>query len=101
MDLDRRRARQGRLRAGRGTVPDRARAVEALGALRRRQPAAVLGMGGFVAGPGGFAAWLTRRPLLLHEQNAVAGTTNRLLAPLAKRVFAAFPGSFPGRRAPR
>jgi UDP-N-acetylglucosamine--N-acetylmuramyl-(pentapeptide) pyrophosphoryl-undecaprenol N-acetylglucosamine transferase len=55
-------------------------------------------MGGFVAGPGGFAAWLTRRPLLLHEQNAVAGTTNRLLAPLATRIFAAFPGSFPGRR---
>jgi UDP-N-acetylglucosamine--N-acetylmuramyl-(pentapeptide) pyrophosphoryl-undecaprenol N-acetylglucosamine transferase len=72
--------------------------AQALGALRRRRPAAVLGMGGFVAGPGGFAAWLTRRPLLLHEQNAVAGTTNRLLAPLATRIFAAFPGSFPGRR---
>jgi len=71
---------------------------QALGALHRRRPAAVLGMGGFVAGPGGFAAWLTRRPLLLHEQNAVAGTTNRLLAPLATRIFAAFPGSFPGRR---
>ena len=72
--------------------------AQALGVLRRRRPAAVLGMGGFVAGPGGFAAWLTRRPLLLHEQNAVAGTTNRLLAPLATRIFAAFPGSFPGRR---
>ena len=72
--------------------------AQALGALRRRRPAAVLGMGGFVAGPGGFAAWLTRRPLLLHEQNAIAGTTNRLLAPLATRIFAAFPGSFPGRR---
>jgi UDP-N-acetylglucosamine--N-acetylmuramyl-(pentapeptide) pyrophosphoryl-undecaprenol N-acetylglucosamine transferase len=68
--------------------------VEALGVLRRRQPAAVLGLGGFVAGPGGFAAWLTRRPLLIHEQNSVAGTTNRLLAPLAARVFEAFPGSF-------
>jgi len=72
--------------------------IQALAALHRRRPAAVLGMGGFVAGPGGFAAWLTRRPLLLHEQNAVAGTTNRLLAPLATRIFAAFPGSFPGRR---
>jgi UDP-N-acetylglucosamine--N-acetylmuramyl-(pentapeptide) pyrophosphoryl-undecaprenol N-acetylglucosamine transferase len=72
--------------------------AQALGVLRRRRPAAVLGMGGFVAGPGGFAAWLTRRPLLLHEQNAIAGTTNRLLAPLATRIFAAFPGSFPGRR---
>jgi UDP-N-acetylglucosamine--N-acetylmuramyl-(pentapeptide) pyrophosphoryl-undecaprenol N-acetylglucosamine transferase len=72
--------------------------VQALGALRRRRPAAVLGMGGFVAGPGGFAAWLARKPLLLHEQNAVAGTTNRLLAPLAVRIFEAFPDTFPGRR---
>jgi UDP-N-acetylglucosamine--N-acetylmuramyl-(pentapeptide) pyrophosphoryl-undecaprenol N-acetylglucosamine transferase len=71
--------------------------VEALRVLRRRRPAAVLGMGGFVAGPGGLAAWLTRRPLLIHEQNSVAGTTNRLLAPLAARVFEAFPGSFPAR----
>ena len=61
--------------------------LQALGALRRRRPAAVLGMGGFVAGPGGVAAWLTRKPLVLHEQNAVAGTTNRLLAPLAARIF--------------
>jgi UDP-N-acetylglucosamine--N-acetylmuramyl-(pentapeptide) pyrophosphoryl-undecaprenol N-acetylglucosamine transferase len=71
--------------------------VQALGALRRRRPAAVLGMGGFVAGPGGVAAWLARKPLLLHEQNAVAGTTNRWLAPLATRIFAAFPDTFPGR----
>ena len=69
--------------------------LEALRALRRRNPAAVLGMGGFVAGPGGFAAWLARKPLLIHEQNSVAGTTNRWLAPFAKRVFEAFPGSFP------
>jgi UDP-N-acetylglucosamine--N-acetylmuramyl-(pentapeptide) pyrophosphoryl-undecaprenol N-acetylglucosamine transferase len=68
---------------------------EALRALRRRRPAAVLGMGGFVAGPGGLAAWLARKPLVIHEQNSVAGTTNRLLAPFAKRVFEAFPGSFP------
>jgi UDP-N-acetylglucosamine--N-acetylmuramyl-(pentapeptide) pyrophosphoryl-undecaprenol N-acetylglucosamine transferase len=69
--------------------------VEARNALRRRRPSAVLGMGGFVAGPGGLAAWLTRRPLLIHEQNSVAGTTNRWLAPLATRVFEAFPASFP------
>jgi UDP-N-acetylglucosamine--N-acetylmuramyl-(pentapeptide) pyrophosphoryl-undecaprenol N-acetylglucosamine transferase len=50
--------------------------LQALGALRRRRPAAVFGMGGFVAGPGGVAAWLSRKPLLLHEPNAVAGTTN-------------------------
>ncbi|MEO8464918.1 MAG: undecaprenyldiphospho-muramoylpentapeptide beta-N-acetylglucosaminyltransferase [Gammaproteobacteria bacterium] len=69
--------------------------LEALRALRRRKPAAVLGMGGFVAGPGGIAAWLARKPLLIHEQNSVAGTTNRWLAPFAKRVFEAFPDSFP------
>jgi UDP-N-acetylglucosamine--N-acetylmuramyl-(pentapeptide) pyrophosphoryl-undecaprenol N-acetylglucosamine transferase len=71
--------------------------LQALGALRRRRPAAVLGMGGFVAGPGGVAAWLTRAPLIIHEQNSVAGSTNRWLAPLAARVFEAFPGSFPAR----
>jgi UDP-N-acetylglucosamine--N-acetylmuramyl-(pentapeptide) pyrophosphoryl-undecaprenol N-acetylglucosamine transferase len=60
----------------------------------KHRPAAVLGMGGFVSGPGGLAAWLTRRPLVIHEQNAVAGMTNRLLARLARVVLQAFPGSF-------
>ena len=69
--------------------------VQALAAIRRRKPAVVLGMGGFVSGPGGVAAWLCRRPVLIHEQNAVAGTTNRLLSRIARRVFEAFPGSFP------
>ncbi|MBN1237982.1 MAG: undecaprenyldiphospho-muramoylpentapeptide beta-N-acetylglucosaminyltransferase [Gammaproteobacteria bacterium] len=69
--------------------------VQVLGAMRRRRPSAVLGMGGFVSGPGGIAAWLSRRPLVIHEQNAVAGTTNRWLARFASRVFEAFPGSFP------
>jgi len=68
--------------------------TQALKVLRRRQPAAVLGVGGFVSAPGGVAAWLTGRPLLIHEQNAVAGTANRWLARLADRVFEAFPGSF-------
>ncbi len=69
--------------------------AQALAAIRRRKPALVLGMGGFVSGPGGVAAWLARRPVLIHEQNAVAGTTNRLLSRVARRVFEAFPGSFP------
>jgi UDP-N-acetylglucosamine--N-acetylmuramyl-(pentapeptide) pyrophosphoryl-undecaprenol N-acetylglucosamine transferase len=69
--------------------------LQAFGALRRRRPAAVFGMGGFVAGPGGVAAWLARKPLVLHEPNAVAGTTNRLLAPLAARIFTSFPNTFP------
>jgi len=68
--------------------------LQALAIMIRRRPGAVLGLGGFVAGPGGIAAWLTRKPLLIHEQNAIAGTTNRWLARLATRVFEAFPGSF-------
>ncbi|QIB66611.1 undecaprenyldiphospho-muramoylpentapeptide beta-N-acetylglucosaminyltransferase [Kineobactrum salinum] len=66
----------------------------ALSLVLRRQPACVIGMGGYVAGPAGLAAWLLRRPLLIHEQNAVAGTTNRLLAPLARRVLCGFPAAF-------
>jgi UDP-N-acetylglucosamine--N-acetylmuramyl-(pentapeptide) pyrophosphoryl-undecaprenol N-acetylglucosamine transferase len=70
---------------------------EARAAIRQFQPAAVVGLGGFASGPGGVAAWLARRPLLIHEQNAVAGFTNRCLARLARRVLTAFPGSFPAR----
>jgi UDP-N-acetylglucosamine--N-acetylmuramyl-(pentapeptide) pyrophosphoryl-undecaprenol N-acetylglucosamine transferase len=51
-------------------------------------------MGGFASGPGGLAAWLLRRPLVIHEQNAIAGLTNRLLARLARVVLQAFPGAF-------
>ncbi len=69
--------------------------AQALSILIRVRPVAVLGMGGFVSGPGGVAAWLTRRPLVIHEQNSVAGTTNRLLSRIAARVFEAFPNSFP------
>ncbi len=68
--------------------------LQSLAVILRRRPAAVLGMGGFVSGPGGFAAWLTGRPLVIHEQNAAAGMTNRLLARLARVVLQAFPGSF-------
>ena len=68
--------------------------MQSLAVIFRRRPAAVLGMGGFASGPGGVAAWLTRRPLVIHEQNAAAGMTNRLLARLARVVLQAFPGSF-------
>jgi UDP-N-acetylglucosamine--N-acetylmuramyl-(pentapeptide) pyrophosphoryl-undecaprenol N-acetylglucosamine transferase len=68
--------------------------LQSLAIIMRRRPAAVLGMGGFASGPGGVAAWLTRRPLVIHEQNAAAGMTNRLLARLARVVLQAFPGSF-------
>lgn len=65
--------------------------------LRRHRPRALLGMGGFVAGPGGLVAWLQRCPLVIHEQNAIAGLTNRVLARLAVRVLEAVPGTFPRR----
>jgi UDP-N-acetylglucosamine--N-acetylmuramyl-(pentapeptide) pyrophosphoryl-undecaprenol N-acetylglucosamine transferase len=71
--------------------------LQSLGVMLRRRPSAVLGMGGFVSGPGGLAAWLARRPLVIHEQNAAAGLTNRLLARLARVVLQAFPGSFNSR----
>ena len=67
---------------------------QALRAVRKHKPSIVLGAGGFVSGPGGVAAWLLRRPLVVHEQNAVAGMTNRVLARLADRVLEGFPGSF-------
>lgn len=70
---------------------------QALAIMRRHRPAVVVGMGGFVTGPGGLAAWLCRRPLLIHEQNAIAGFTNRCLAPLAREVLTAFPGAFKSR----
>jgi UDP-N-acetylglucosamine--N-acetylmuramyl-(pentapeptide) pyrophosphoryl-undecaprenol N-acetylglucosamine transferase len=68
--------------------------LQAVRVLLRTRPRVVLGMGGFVSGPGGLAAWLCRRPLVIHEQNAVPGLTNRLLGRIATRVLAAYPGSF-------
>lgn len=62
--------------------------------LIKHRPCAVLGMGGFVAGPGGIISALFRRPLIIHEQNAIAGLTNRLLAPFAKRILTGFPSTF-------
>ncbi len=63
----------------------------------RRRPAMVLGLGGFVSGPGGLAAWMLRKPLVIHEQNSVAGMTNRVLSRFAHIVLEAFPESFPGK----
>ena len=68
--------------------------AQAMRIMLKRNPCAVLGMGGFVSGPGGLVAWLLRKPLLIHEQNAIPGLTNRLLAKVTGRVMAAFPGSF-------
>ena len=63
--------------------------------IRKQAPDAVLGMGGYVSGPGGIAAKLCGVPVILHEQNAVAGLTNVCLARIAKRVLQAFPTAFP------
>lgn len=65
--------------------------------MRELQPVCVLGLGGYVTGPGGLAAKLAGIPLVIHEQNAVAGTANRSLAPFAARVCEAFPGTFAAR----
>lgn len=62
--------------------------------VRRLQPTAILSMGGFVAGPGGLVGWLMGKPLLVHEQNGIAGFTNRILSLFAKRIMTGFPGVF-------
>lgn len=68
--------------------------IQAMRVIREVEPACVLGMGGFASGPGGLAARLLGKPLVIHEQNAVAGMTNKLLAKVATKVFEAFPHSF-------
>ncbi|MFT7235142.1 MAG: UDP-N-acetylglucosamine--N-acetylmuramyl-(pentapeptide) pyrophosphoryl-undecaprenol N-acetylglucosamine transferase [Methylophagaceae bacterium] len=68
--------------------------LEAMAALKSHQSDIVLGLGGFASGPGGVAAWLLRKPLIVHEQNAIPGLTNRVLAKLARRVLQGFPNSF-------
>lgn len=72
--------------------------TQALRICARLRPQAVLGMGGFVTGPGGVASWLLHRPLVIHEQNAIPGMTNRWLSHFATRVLQAFPGSFTPQR---
>lgn len=69
--------------------------TQALIAIRRQKPGLVIGMGGFASGPGGLAARILGVPLLIHEQNAVAGMTNRQLSRFARRVLEAFPDTFP------
>lgn len=63
---------------------------QALSIIKKVQPDAVIGFGGFASGPGGLAAKFLGKPLIIHEQNAVAGTTNRLLAKIADRRLMAF-----------
>lgn len=73
-----------------------ARAVwQCLQVMRRVRPDVLVGFGGYVTVPGGLVGVLLRKPLVLHEQNSVAGSANRLLARWAKRVFTAFPKVLP------
>ena len=67
---------------------------QSLRIMRKHKPAAVLGMGGFVAGPGGLVASMMGVPVIIHEQNAIPGLTNRLLSTVSKKVLEGFPGSF-------
>ena len=68
--------------------------IQSFYVLLSLKPDAVLGMGGFVTGPGGVVTRILRKPLVIHEQNAVAGLTNRLLAKIATQILQAFPGAF-------
>lgn len=68
--------------------------VQSVQIMLRHKPAAILGMGGFVAGPGGLVAALMGKPVVIHEQNAVAGLTNKLLSRLSRRVLEGFPNTF-------
>ena len=68
---------------------------QSIALVRRFRPHVVLGMGGFVAGPGGVAARLCSIPLVVHEQNAIAGTTNKLLSKIATKILQAFAGALP------
>lgn len=69
---------------------------QALRIMRRVEPDLVLGFGGYASGPGGLAAFICRKPLVIHEQNAIAGMTNRYLAKLARVTLQAFPGALAG-----
>jgi UDP-N-acetylglucosamine--N-acetylmuramyl-(pentapeptide) pyrophosphoryl-undecaprenol N-acetylglucosamine transferase len=91
---------KGLLRAAAAVEPA-ARLRQALRRSRRVKPNVVLGMGGYVTFPGGMMAALTGRPLVVHEQNSVAGLANRVLAGVADRVLSGFPERAEARRVDR
>jgi UDP-N-acetylglucosamine--N-acetylmuramyl-(pentapeptide) pyrophosphoryl-undecaprenol N-acetylglucosamine transferase len=73
--------------------------IQAHKVMKQFKPNVVIGMGGFASGPGGIAAWLNGLPLVLHEQNAVPGLTNKLLSRIAKKVLTGFDKTFPAQKA--
>ena len=72
--------------------------LQAIQIIRKHKASVVIGMGGYAAGPGAIAAKLLGKKLVLHEQNAIPGLTNKLLAKLADKVFCAFVGAFPATK---
>ncbi len=70
---------------------------QCFGIILERRPDLLLGMGGYVCGPGGIAAWILRRPLVIHESNSVAGLTNQVLARMATRILTGFKTTKLGR----
>ena len=68
---------------------------QAMIVIHRESPDMILGLGGFASGPGGVAAKIMRLPLIIHEQNSIPGTTNKILAKVATRVLTAFPDTLP------
>ena len=71
---------------------------QALKVVKKFKPDVVLGMGGYASGPGGVAAKLLGIPLVLHEQNAAAGMTNKLLFKISNQVLLGFEGAFTGKK---
>lgn len=72
--------------------------AQSVGVIRRVRPDVVLGLGGYISFPGGLMGVALGRPLVLHEQNSIAGLANKVLAVVAKRVFTAFPDVLPKGR---
>lgn len=72
--------------------------LQATKVIKQFNPDVVIGMGGFASGPGGVAAWLANKPLVVHEQNVAPGITNRILARLADRVLTGFAHTFSAQR---
>lgn len=69
-------------------------ALQVMGVFLKFKPDIVLGMGGFASGIGGLVAWIFRVPLVIHEQNSISGTTNKILSKIASKTFQAFDGTF-------
>ncbi|MGX5174687.1 undecaprenyldiphospho-muramoylpentapeptide beta-N-acetylglucosaminyltransferase [Aliikangiella sp. IMCC44653] len=68
--------------------------LQAIKVIKQQRPCVVIGFGGFASGPGAIAALLLRKPVLIHEQNAIAGLTNKVIAKFAQQVFQGFPDTF-------